>query len=165
MSRPTEKHRRTYTGRLAAGTLRVGDEITVLPSGSRSTVTALDTLDAQREVAVAPLSVSVQLADDIDIGRGDVIVSGDEGAHLPVLAQEIDAHVCWLSTTPLRAGDRVALKNGTSTVRATVQSLERRLDPDTLIEHVGPSALTLNDIGTITPVSYTHLTLPTICSV
>lgn len=150
VSRPTEKHRRTYTGRLAAGTLRVGDEITVLPSGSRSTVTALDTLDAQREVAVAPLSVSVQLADDIDIGRGDVIVSGDEGAHLPVLAQEIDAHVCWLSTTPLRAGDRVALKNGTSTVRATVQSLERRLDPDTLIEHVGPSALTLNDIGTIT---------------
>ena len=67
-----------------------------------------------------------------------------------MLAQEIDAHVCWLSTTPLRAGDRVALKNGTSTVRATVQSLERRLDPDTLIEHVGPSALTLNDIGTIT---------------
>uniref|UniRef100_UPI003D8AA8A7 adenylyl-sulfate kinase n=1 Tax=Gordonia sp. B7-2 TaxID=3420932 RepID=UPI003D8AA8A7 len=150
VSRPTEKHRRTYTGRLAAGTLEVGDEILVLPSGSRSVVTALDTLDDDRDVAVAPLSVGVQLADDIDIGRGDVIVSSVDGAHTPVLAREIDAHVCWLSTTPLRAGDRVALKHGASTVRATVQSLERRLDPDTLIEHVGPGELTLNDIGTIT---------------
>ncbi|WP_439032200.1 adenylyl-sulfate kinase [Gordonia terrae] len=150
VSRPSESHRRTYTGRLASGTLQVGDEIVVLPSGSRSTVTALDTLDPARDVAVAPLSIGIQIADDIDIGRGDVIVSGAEGAHAPVLAREIDAHVCWLSTSPLRAGDRVALKHGPSTVRATVQSLERRLDPDTLIEHVGPGELVLNDIGTVT---------------
>ncbi|WP_238422644.1 adenylyl-sulfate kinase [Gordonia sp. 'Campus'] len=150
VSRPGGSHRRTYTGRLASGTLRVGDEIVVLPSGSRSTVTALDTLDPARDVAVAPLSIGIQIADDLDIGRGDVVVSGIEGAHLPVAAREIDAHVCWLSGTPLRAGDRVALKHGPSTVRATVQSLERRLDPDTLIEHVGPGELVLNDIGTVT---------------
>ncbi|UCZ89797.1 adenylyl-sulfate kinase [Gordonia sp. WA4-43] len=150
VSRPSESNRRTYTGRLASGTLRVGDEIVVLPSGSRSTVTALDTLDPTRDVAVAPLSVGIQVADDIDIGRGDVIVSGADGAHVPVLAREIDAHVCWLSNSPLRAGDRVALKHGPSTVRATVQSLERRLDPDTLIEHVAPGELVLNDIGTVT---------------
>ncbi len=150
VSRPSESHRRTYTGRLASGTLQVGDEIVVLPSRSRSTVTAVDTLDETRKVAVAPLSVAIRIADDIDIGRGDIVVSGAEGAHVPVLAREIDAHVCWLSTSPLRAGDRVALKHGPSTVRATVQSLERRLDPDTLIEHVGPSELALNDIGTIT---------------
>ncbi|GAA1481586.1 adenylyl-sulfate kinase [Gordonia sinesedis] len=149
-SRPTEQNRRTYTGRLASGTLRTGDEIVVLPSGSRSVVTALDTLDDARDVAVAPLSVAIQLADDIDIGRGDVIVNGSDDAHRPVLARELDAHVCWLSTTPLRAGDRVALKHGPATVRATVQSIQRRLDPDTLIEHVGPSELALNDIGTIT---------------
>ncbi|PKZ67000.1 adenylyl-sulfate kinase [Gordonia terrae] len=150
VSRPSESNRRTYTGRLASGTLRVGDEIVVLPSGSRSTVTALDTLDPTRDVAVAPLSVGIQIDDDIDIGRGDIIVSGAPGAHVPVLAREIDAHVCWLSNSPLRAGDRVALKHGPSTVRATVQSLERRLDPDTLIEHVAPGELVLNDIGTVT---------------
>ncbi|MDF0528398.1 adenylyl-sulfate kinase [Tsukamurella sp. 8F] len=150
VSRPTADQRRRYTGRVAAGTLAVGDEVLVLPSGSRSTVTALDTLDPERTVAVAPLSVSLELADDIDVGRGDVIVSGADSTDLPVSARELEATVCWLSSTPLRAGDRVALKHATSTVRATVQSLERRLDPDTLIEQVGPSELGLNDIGTVT---------------
>ncbi|GAA4401208.1 adenylyl-sulfate kinase [Tsukamurella soli] len=150
VSRPTTEQRRRYTGRVAAGTLAVGDEVVVLPSGSRSTVTVVDTLDPERKVAVAPLSVSVELADDIDVGRGDVIVSGAPAAELPVPARELEATLCWLSSTPLRAGDRVALKHSTATVRATVQSLERRLDPETLIEQVGPSELTLNDIGTVT---------------
>ncbi|MGV9824267.1 adenylyl-sulfate kinase [Gordonia sp. NPDC003429] len=150
VSRPGPDGKRNYTGRVAAGTLRVGDPVVVLPSGSRSTVTALDTLDPDRDVAVAPLSVSVQLADDIDVGRGDVFVSGADDAHLPVLARELSATVCWMSETPLHAGDRVALKQGASTVRATVQSLERRLDPESLLEQVGPSELGLNDIGTVT---------------
>ncbi len=150
VSRPTARERRRYTGRIAAGTLAVGDDVVVLPSGSRSTVTALDTLDPDRDVAVAPLSVSVQMADDIDVGRGDVIVSGAPTADLPVPARELEATLCWLSSTPLRAGDRVALKHAAATVRATVQSLERRLDPETLIEQVRPSELALNDIGTVT---------------
>ena len=149
VSRPTAERRRRYAGRVAAGTLTVGDEVLALPSGSRSTVTALDTLD-DRATAVALLSVSVELADDIDVGRGDVLVSGAEGAHLPVSARELEVTVCWLAEKPLRAGDRVALKHVTATVRATVQSLERRLDPETLIEQVGPSELALNDIGTVT---------------
>ena len=65
-------------------------------------------------------------------------------------ARELEVTVCWLAEKPLRAGDRVALKHATATVRATVQSLERRLDPETLIEQVGPSELALNDIGTVT---------------
>ncbi|MFF0543747.1 adenylyl-sulfate kinase [Nocardia thailandica] len=150
VSRPSGGHRRRYLGRLAAGALTVGDEVLVLPSGTRSTVTALDTLDDTRQVAVAPLSVSVELADDIDVGRGDVIVSGAPGAATPVSAREIEATVCWLGQRPLRAGDRVALKHATSTVRATVQSLERRLDPESLIDQVGPTELVLNDIGTLT---------------
>ncbi|WP_072803953.1 adenylyl-sulfate kinase [Rhodococcoides yunnanense] len=150
VSRPSAGERRRYTGRLSAGTLTVGDSVVSLPSGSRSTVTALDTLDDERTVAVAPLSVSVSLADDIDIGRGDVIVSGNDSAHLPVLAREIDATVCWFGETPLRAGDRVALKHTASTVRATVQSLHSRLDPETLDEQDSPVELTLNDIGTVT---------------
>ena len=151
VSRPTTaKERRRYTGRLSAGTLRVGDPVVSLPAGTTSTVTAVDTLDDERTTAVAPLSVSIELADDIDIGRGDVLVSGADDAALPVLARELDATVCWFIDAPLRAGDRLALKQGTRTVRATVQTLHSRLDPETLDELDGPVELALNDIGSVT---------------
>jgi bifunctional enzyme CysN/CysC len=150
VSRPTDNQRRRYTGRLAAGTLSVGDPIISLPAGTESTVTALDTLDDERTTGVAPLSVSLELADDIDVGRGDVLVSGAEDAALPVLARELDANVCWFVDSPLRAGDRLALKQTTTTVRATVQELHSRLDPETLDEVDNPVELELNDIGTVT---------------
>ena len=150
VSRPTAQERRRYTGRLSAGTLRVGDPVVSLPSGSKSTVTALDTLDDDRAVAVAPLSVSIELADDIDVGRGDVFVSGADDSAQPVLARELDATVCWFTETPLRAGDRLALKQGARTVRATVQALHSRLDPETLDDLDGPVELGLNDIGAVT---------------
>ncbi|OMC08596.1 adenylyl-sulfate kinase [Mycobacterium sp. SP-6446] len=150
VSRPTADVRRRYTGRLAAGTLSVGDPVVSLPAGTRSTVTGVDTLDDERTTAVAPLSVSIELADDIDVGRGDVFVSGAEDAVPPVLARELDATVCWFVDSPLRAGDRLALKQTTKTVRATVQALHTRLDPETLDELDGPVELALNDIGTIT---------------
>jgi bifunctional enzyme CysN/CysC len=150
VSRPTTDVRRRYTGRLAAGTVSVGDSIVSLPAGTRSTVTAVDTLDDERTTAVAPLSVSIELADDIDVGRSDVFVSGAEDATLPVLARELDATVCWFAETPLRAGDRVALKQTSKTVRATVQALHTRLDPETLDELDNPVELSLNDIGSVT---------------
>ena len=150
VSRPTAEQRRRYTGRLSAGTLKVGDPVISLPSGTRSTVTVVDTLDDERSTAVAPLSVSIELADDIDVGRGDVFVSAADDAVLPVLARELDATVCWFLDDPLRAGDRLALKQGTRTVRATVQELHTKLDPETLDEVDGPVELALNDIGSIT---------------
>ncbi|OBA63875.1 adenylyl-sulfate kinase [Mycobacterium sp. 1100029.7] len=150
VSRPTDDQRRRYTGRLAAGTLSVGDSVVSLPAGTRSTVTALDTLDDERTTGVAPLSVSIELDDDIDVGRGDVLVSGDDEAVLPVLARELDATVCWFADSPLRAGDRLALKQTAKTVRATVQELHSRLDPETLDEVDQPVELALNDIGTVT---------------
>ncbi|MEB3981255.1 adenylyl-sulfate kinase [Mycobacterium sp. 663a-19] len=150
VSRPTAQARRRYTGRLAAGTLAVGDPVVTLPAGTRSTVTALDTLDDERTTAVAPLSVSIELADDIDVGRGDVFVSGADDAVPPVLARELDATVCWFADSPVRAGDRLALKQTTKTVRTTVQELHTRLDPETLDELDGPVELALNDIGTVT---------------
>jgi bifunctional enzyme CysN/CysC len=150
VSRPTADVRRRYTGRLAAGTLSVGDPVISLPAGTRSEVTAVDTLDDDRTTGVAPLSVSIELADDIDVGRGDVLVSGADDADLPVLARELDATVCWFVDSPLRAGDRVALKQTSNSVRATVQELHSRLDPETLDELDQPVELTLNDIGTVT---------------
>ena len=150
VSRPTADVRRRYTGRLAAGTLSVGDPVISLPAGTTSTVTALDTLDDDRTTGVAPLSVSIELADDIDVGRGDVLVSGADDAPLPVLARELRATVCWFVDTPLRAGDRLGLKQTSKSVRATVQELHSRLDPETLDELDQPVELTLNDIGEIT---------------
>ena len=150
VSRPSAEQRRRYTGRLSGGTLQVGDAVISLPAGTRSTVTAIDTLDDSRTTAVAPLSVSIELADDIDVGRGDVFVSADEVAILPVQARELDATVCWFADSPLRAGDRVALKQGTRTVRATVQALHSRIDPETLDDLDNPVELALNDIGSVT---------------
>ncbi|MGH3969361.1 MAG: elongation factor 1-alpha C-terminal domain-related protein, partial [Mycobacterium sp.] len=150
VSRPTADVRRRYTGRLAAGTLSVGDPVISLPAGTRSTVTAVDTLDDDRATGVAPLSVSIELADDIDVGRGDVFVSGADEAALPVLARELHATVCWFVDAPLRAGDRLALKQTSKSVRATVQELHSRLDPETLDELDQPVELALNDIGTVT---------------
>ena len=150
VSRPTVEQRRRYTGRLSAGTLSVGDPVVSLPAGTRSTVTVVDTLDDARATAVAPLSVSIELADDIDVGRGDVFISGADDSVQPVLARELDATVCWFVDTPLRAGDRLALKQGTRTVRTTVQALHSRLDPETLDDLDNPVELLLNDIGSVT---------------
>ncbi|GAC68904.1 adenylyl-sulfate kinase [Gordonia soli] len=150
VSRPGAEYKRRYTGRLSAGAIRVGDEVAVLPAGTRSVVTALDTLDAERTTAVAPLSVSIELADEIDIGRGDVIVSAKADAELPTLGRELVAHVCWFADAPLHAGERLALKHGTSVVRATVGELASRIDPETLTEEQDPIRLDLNDIGVVT---------------
>ncbi len=152
VSRPADGDgaRRRYTGRLAAGTLTVGDRIRVLPSGAETTVTTLDALDPARETAVAPLSVSIEVADDVDIGRGDVLVSGADDVPPPVAARELDALVCWFSPTPLRAGDRVVVKLATTSTRATVAELIDRLDPETLAVDESPVELALNDIGEVT---------------
>jgi bifunctional enzyme CysN/CysC len=153
-SRPEAGRRRRYSGRMASGALAVGDAVVVLPSGASTTVIALDTLDDARAVAVPPLSVSVELADELDVGRGDMVV-GASGAGLgagdpPVLAREVDVSACWMAAEPLREGDRVLVKHTTRTVRATVVALHRRVDPETLAEHERPEELRLNDIGVLT---------------
>ena len=147
VSRPVAGRRRSYTGRMAAGTLRAGDEVVVLPSGARTRVTALDTLDEQRDVAVPPLSVAVELADEIDVGRGDVLVA--PGAE-PTVTREVRAQVCWMHSEPLVPGRSLLLKHTTRTVRAQVVALHDRMDPRTLAEVTEPRALQLNDIGTAT---------------
>ncbi|WP_432505653.1 GTP-binding protein [Kineococcus arenarius] len=147
VSRPVAGRRRSYTGRVAAGTLRAGDEVVVLPSGSRTRVTAVDTLDDGREVAVPPLSVAVELADELDVGRGDVLVAPDAE---PVVTRELRAQVCWMHAEPLTPGRRLLLKHTTRTVRAEVTALHDRMDPRTLAELPAPGQLQMNDIGALT---------------
>ena len=137
---------RLYMGRIAGGTLSVGDEVVVHPAGASTTITALDTLDRDADTAVPPMSVTFTLGDRLDVGRGDVLVSADER---PVPARELDCTLCWMGEEPLHPGRRYALKHSTRTVRATVQEITERTDPETLERQLEPHSLALNDIGRV----------------
>ncbi|MFF2628235.1 sulfate adenylyltransferase subunit 1 [Kitasatospora griseola] len=134
---------RGYAGQLASGVLRVGDPVTVLPSGHTSTVAAIDALGVPTELAWAPQSVTVRLTDDIDISRGDLIAAGP--AATPT--KDIEATVCHLNERPLNVGVRVLLKHTTRTVRALVKEISYRIDIDTLEQRSGAEGLNVNDIG------------------
>ncbi|MGJ6980583.1 sulfate adenylyltransferase subunit 1 [Aestuariimicrobium soli] len=135
---------RGYAGPIVQGSLSVGDPITVLPSGRRSTVTGIAIGDREVTTATAPLSVAVELADDIDIARGDVLVGGEQ----PVNARDLDATVCWLSERPLRPRARLLLKHLTRTTQVVVDDITGVLDLDTLV--TGPAdTLGLNDLGRV----------------
>ena len=136
---------RGFAGRVAAGTVRSGDEVVVLPSGRRTTVAGIDIAGGEVREAAIGRSVSIRLADEIDVARGDVIAAAD-GASSP--AREIDAMVCWLAEVPLRARQRVLLKHGAHTVPAIVAQLHGRLDLGTLQAETA-DAFDLNDIGRI----------------
>jgi len=127
--------------------VRVADEVLVLPAGAQTTVTALDPLDPEAEEAVPPMSVSVRLADPLDVGRGDMLVSPSAP---PPAARELECTLCWMSQDELRPSRRYALKHTTRTVRTTVQALHERTDPETLEPEADPARLTLNDIGRVT---------------
>jgi sulfate adenylyltransferase subunit 1 (EFTu-like GTPase family) len=136
---------RRYAGRLAAGALRPGDEVVVLPSGVRTRVSVVEGAGGPREEAFAPLSVTIGLEDEVDVSRGDLIATVD-GAPEPV--REIVATVCWLGDAPARTGGRYLLKHTTRTVRAKLDAVQDRLDVATLA-HEPADALALNDIGTV----------------
>jgi bifunctional enzyme CysN/CysC len=138
---------RLYMGRMVAGILEVGDEVVVLPSGATTTITQLDTLDDSVCSAVPPMSVTFALADRLDVGRGDLLVAPDDR---PTSARELDCTICWMSDEPLHPGRRYALKHTTRAVRATVQSITERTDPESLERQLDPTSLVLNDIGRVT---------------
>ncbi|MGL5865401.1 MAG: sulfate adenylyltransferase subunit 1 [Dermatophilaceae bacterium] len=137
---------RGYAGQLASGSVRIDDEVVALPSGTRTRVVGIDLGEKPLGIAVAPQSVTLRLADDIDVSRGDVIVAAECPAPL---RQEVPALVCWLGDAPLHPGARLLVKHGTRTVRGLVQSIDGRLDLDEL--RLCPTdRLSLNDIGRVT---------------
>jgi bifunctional enzyme CysN/CysC len=137
---------RGYAGRLTGGVVRPGDEVLVLPSGRTTTVVAVDTYDGPLDEAFPPLSVTLRLADDLDISRGDLI-SKPENA--PTATQDLDALVCWMTDEPLRPRRRIAVKHTTRTARAMVKELAYRLDVNTLHRDREATELGLNDIGRV----------------
>jgi sulfate adenylyltransferase large subunit len=121
VSRPDDSFR-GYAGQIASGTLRPGDEVTIQPSGITSTVQSIVTFDGELTQAFAPMSVTVTLADQVDVSRGDVLTGGPAaGADaVPSIDRQFDAELVWMDERPLDRGRLYLLKQGTRTVTAEV---------------------------------------------
>jgi sulfate adenylyltransferase large subunit len=136
---------RGYAGTVVGGVLHPGDEVVVLPAGHRTRVSAIDTFEGSLETAFPSMSVTVRVADELDISRGDMIVESDDP---PVAARELEAMVCWMGQAPLRPGARLVVKHTTRVTRARVEALEHGVDVNTL-EHRSADSLALNEIGRV----------------
>ncbi|HWI71602.1 MAG TPA: GTP-binding protein [Baekduia sp.] len=137
---------RGYAGQVASGIVRPGDRVRVLPSGVESVVAAVETLDGPLDEAFPPQSVTVRLTDDVDVSRGDVLVSADAP---PEPVREFEADVCWFSDRPLRPGSRYLLKHLTHTADTIVDAILDVVDVQTLGRAPAPAELGLNDIGRV----------------
>jgi bifunctional enzyme CysN/CysC len=143
----TEHHDyRGYAGEIATGTFRKGDEIVVLPSGHKTRIARISTFDGEIEEAIPPMSVVIELEDDIDTSRGDMICRPN---NQPTITQELDAMVCWMADRPLEPGRRYYLKHTTRTSRAIVDDLRYRIDVNTLHRDEAATSLSLNEIGRV----------------
>jgi bifunctional enzyme CysN/CysC len=149
-SRDTSLHDfRGYAGTLASGVMKAGDEVTVLPAGRTTTVSGLwGPGGTKLEEAFAGQAVTVELADDVDLARGDLICRPQ---NRPFVGQDVDAMVCWLSdTSTLDPQRRYTIQHTTRATRATVESVDYCLDVNTLHRDTEAGSLGLNDIGRIT---------------
>ena len=142
VNRPHQNFR-GYAGTLAAGEVKPGDEVIVLPSARRSRVSRV--LDAEGDVASATAgqALTLTLADEIDISRGDVIAAAGDP---PEVADQFAAHLLWMSDAPLLPGRPYWLKIGARTVSATVTEIKHRIDVNTQ-EHLAAKRLELNEVG------------------
>jgi sulfate adenylyltransferase large subunit len=136
---------RGYAGQVAGGEWRAGDDVVVLPSGLTTRVAAVETHDGQLDVAVQGMSIVVRLEDEIDVPRGEMLVAPDDQ---PVCARQLTATVCWMSERPAQAGARFAIKHTTRWARAILETIESKLDVETM-QHVSTDSLQLNDIATV----------------
>jgi|LakMenEpi03Aug12_release.lakeMendotaPanAssembly.Ray.scaffolds.fasta_scaffold07705_15 bifunctional enzyme CysN/CysC len=139
---------RSYAGTVASGILRPGDEVVVLPSGKSSRITAIDGPSGPVAEAFPPMAVSVSLADDIDVSRGDMLARPH---NQPEASSEFDAMVCWMADdAALEPGRDYIIKQTTRTTRARVSALDYRLDVNTLHRDKSATALKINELGRIT---------------
>jgi bifunctional enzyme CysN/CysC len=136
---------RGYGGQLAGGVLRPGSEVLVLPGGRTSRIKSIDTYEGGIEAAFPPMSVALRLEDELDISRGDMIVEAEDA---PSVSKELDAMVCWMSDRPMSERGKYTIKHTTRSARAIVESIEHRVDINTL-KHVDASELKLNEIGRV----------------
>jgi sulfate adenylyltransferase subunit 1 len=138
---------RGYAGQVASGVLKPGDEVMVLPSGFTTRIVAIDTADGPVDEAYPPMSVTIRLADELDVSRGDLICRPH---NQPAVAQDIEAMLCWMDESrPMTVGRKYAIKHTTRAARAVVRNLHYRLDVNSLHRDESADSLRLNEIGRV----------------
>lgn len=134
---------RGYAGRVAGGVFKKGDQVVALPSGFSSRISGIHTLNGEIEEAFAPMSVSISLEDDIDIGRGDMIVSK---GNQPDVVQEIDVMMCWFNNKGLQPRSKFNLMHANNEVKAMVTTIHYKLDINSLQKNEEDKTVGMNDI-------------------
>ncbi len=134
---------RGFSGEIVGGSVHVGDTVRVIPSGRESTVSRIVTFDGDMAEAAAGDSVTITLADEVDISRGDVLAAAGSP---PGVADQFEAHVVWMNDEPMLAGRPYLLKIGTRTVGATLAQPKYKVNVNTM-EHAAAKTLELNEIG------------------
>lgn len=147
---------RGFAGKVLSGVYRVGDAVTVLPSGVQSTISKLESGGEEVVKVFAPQPAVIHLAEDIDVSRGDTIALSN---NLPTVSTETEALLCWMDEKPLRQGNKYLLQHNSKQVRAIVKQVAYKLDVNTLERHTSTDEVKLNEvvsatIKTATPVVY-----------
>ena len=135
---------RGYQGSIESGSVSVGDEVVVLPSGLRSKLASIVTWDGTLDSASSGQAVTLTLEDDVDVSRGDMIV---RPANMPRVEQEFEAAICWMSDEPMQPRKKYLIKHTTRLVRGFIKELRYSIDVDTLHRDESASGLELNEIG------------------
>ncbi|HTV43042.1 MAG TPA: GTP-binding protein [Candidatus Sulfotelmatobacter sp.] len=137
---------RGLSGQIAGGIVRKNQEVLVLPTGLKTTVAEIWTADGSLTEAFCPQSVTLRLAHDIDVSRGDMIVGME---NLPGCSTDLRARICWMHTRPLQPNKKFLLKHSTQTVQAMVTALENRINMASFEPEPAPPQLAVNDMGVI----------------
>ena len=137
---------RGYAGRIASGIFRVGDEVTVMPSGFTSKIKSIDVLDSELYEAHAPMSVSITIEDDIDIGRGDMIV---RSKNTPEASQDIEVILCWLHNNPARPRAKYTIRHTTNEQKAMIKEVVYKFNINTLGRIYDDKELYMNEISKV----------------
>ena len=134
---------RGYAGKVVSGIYKVGDKITVQPSGLESTISSIEIGGKEVAEAFAPQSVVLHVSDDIDISRGDVIVQKN---NQPSVENELNVLLCWMGNKPLIPGNKYLLQINSRVTRAVVKEIDYKLNVNSLLKEPAPAQAVLNDI-------------------
>ena len=137
---------RGYAGRIASGIFRKGDHIVVMPSGLKSTIKSIHIPSGEAEEAFAPQSVTIELTDDIDICRGNVIAKVN---NQPEMGQNIDAMICWLGNTPMVKGIKYIIKHTSNEARAVIKDMVYKVDIESLQRIKNQNEMLMNEIARV----------------
>ena len=138
---------RAYAGRIASGTVKVGDEVTILPSFTKSKISRIDEGTNQLTEAQAPQSVNLSLEDDVDVSRGSQIVKSSE---VPLTGQQVEVLVCWLNHRPLQVRQKYIIRHTTDELQGFVTAIDYKVNINTLENNFDDKAVGMNDIAKVT---------------